>query len=621
MGIRERGLCLLLEVIMVAWMCLWVPPANASPMEEATFSETIEDWAEGYFNTALEHNRTAGGALLVTSEDRLLFARGYGIADVSTGGLINADTVLPIGQLGMIFVNTKLNDMIEDGLISLDAPASAFLSRIKLPDTAEVSVQEIIRHEKLYPGQIRGSFVTPGYVSKKSSSGYVKSRMRLQSARAPDLAHFSTSLNPVLLGLLVEDLSGHAVREAILDAADEHYGLTPIINDGRTVMPKDRLAHHRISRSGEITSEETLQSAPGFTPANGTYLSLSDMANLSRRLLAPGRLPSDLSLLGFQKRRYTDRKTFDTSDYYVFLSKVQTVTNALYLLPSEGLAFFVVLTGVPAAIDLPLISSTAPTSIATVEAADVMEHLMMDFFTPTGRGDDLITEHDLNQFAGTYVNFERASFKPDVLFGGTLNIQRVTTAPPQGLMINNEGPYFPVGPGMFTDALGGDVVRFGRLAPGAPLSLINGTTANSRLENARSLYLVGLIASLLTLCSLSLLIAPLWVGRSRFETVAKWTGFSASLTMAITVAAPILGYMVAYPPAYVAHPAIDAWTILASVACGLTALTILFALISWTRGYWAMDGRGAYRRKIYTIGAMGLAGWVLLFYAGDLLNF
>lgn len=621
MGIRERGLCLLLELIVVSWMCLWAQPAEALSLDEADFSETVEVWAERYFETALKHHRTAGGALLIATDDKLLFARGYGVADVSTGGLINADTALPIGQLGMVFVNTKLNDMIEDGLISLDAPASAFLSRIKLPDTAEVTVQEIIRHEKLYPGQIRGSLVAKGYSGKKSSSGYVKSRMRLQSARAPDLAHFSTSLNPVLLGLLVEDLSGHPVREAILDAADEHYGLLPIINDGTTAMPKDRLAHHRISRGGQITLEETLQSAPGFTPANGTYLSLSDLAKLSSRLLGPRRPQTDLSLLGFQKRHYTDAKTFNRYDYYVFLSTVQTVTNALYILPEEGLAIFVTLTGAPAEFNMPLISSTTAPSIATIEAADVTERLMMDFFTPTGRGDDLITEHDLNQFAGTYVNFERTSFKPDVLFGSAINIQRVTAAPPRGLMINNEGPYHPVGPGIFIDALGGDVVRFGRTAPGAPLSLVNGTTANSRLENARSLYLVGLIASLLTLCSLTLLIAPLWVGRSRFETMAKWTGFSASLTMAATIAAPIVGYMVAYPPAYVAHPAIDAWTVLAGLACGLAGLTVLFALISWTRGYWAMDGRGSYRRKIYTIGAMGLAGWVLLFYVGDLLNF
>src|SRR5262249_45193807 len=86
---------------------------------------------------AVERKEVPGVVALVTDREHVLYQGAYGVADVSTGRRLAPDALFRIASMTKPVTSVALMQLVEQGQIGLDDPASKFL-----PELAELKVIE-----------------------------------------------------------------------------------------------------------------------------------------------------------------------------------------------------------------------------------------------------------------------------------------------------------------------------------------------------------------------------------------------------------------------------------------------------------------------------------------------
>lgn len=75
----------------------------------------------------LKATRTPGAAVAIVSGDRVVYAKGYGVANVETGAPVTAEMLFRMGSTTKMFTAAALATLADSGKIRLDAPIGDYL--------------------------------------------------------------------------------------------------------------------------------------------------------------------------------------------------------------------------------------------------------------------------------------------------------------------------------------------------------------------------------------------------------------------------------------------------------------------------------------------------------------
>lgn len=94
-----------------------------------------------------------GGAVAIAKDGRLVFAKGYGLADVESEEPVLPDSLFRIASISKPVTAVAILALVEDGLLDLDERAFDILDRFEAPDGAvidprikEVTVRQLLLH-------------------------------------------------------------------------------------------------------------------------------------------------------------------------------------------------------------------------------------------------------------------------------------------------------------------------------------------------------------------------------------------------------------------------------------------------------------------------------------------
>lgn len=93
----------------------------------------------------MRETRTPGAAIAVVSGDRVVFAKGFGVASVETKEAVNAETLFRIGSTTKIFTAATALSLVEDGKLKLDAPVGYFAKGLS-PKIARLTLSQLLSH-------------------------------------------------------------------------------------------------------------------------------------------------------------------------------------------------------------------------------------------------------------------------------------------------------------------------------------------------------------------------------------------------------------------------------------------------------------------------------------------
>lgn len=93
----------------------------------------------------LKATQTPGALVAVVENGKVVYAQGYGVANVETGQPMATDMVFPIASMTKMYTATSLMTFVEEGKVDLQAPIGKYIDGLS-PKLSAVTVHQILSH-------------------------------------------------------------------------------------------------------------------------------------------------------------------------------------------------------------------------------------------------------------------------------------------------------------------------------------------------------------------------------------------------------------------------------------------------------------------------------------------
>ncbi len=252
----------------------------------------VKAFFDGLIGGQLQALNIAGATLAVVKDGKLLYAQGYGYADVDNNIPVIADrTLFRPGSISKLFTYTAVMQLVEQGKLDLDADVNQYLSTFKIPATYSepVRVHHLLTHTAGFEDAGIGVFVSEP--EQLIPIGDFLAQTFPERVRPPGQYAAYSNYGVALAGYLVEVVSGMPFDDYI-----DEYIFKPLQMNHSTFRepPPDNLlqnASNAYSYDEESASYELegIEYIHKIAPAGGSWNTATDMANFMIAHLQLGR--------------------------------------------------------------------------------------------------------------------------------------------------------------------------------------------------------------------------------------------------------------------------------------------------------------------------------------------
>ncbi len=277
---------LLCAFLLVAGMLATTGPAPASSAPPVTAAD-LEPFFNGLVPYAIKRDDIAGAVLVVVKNGNIVFAKGYGYADVAKRTPIIPDrTLFRPGSVSKLFTWTAVMQQVQAGKIDLDANVNNYLDfRIPPKYGKPITMRDLMTHTPGFGETLRDLFV-----KKKNQlyplRQYLIKRMPNRIFPPGEIIAYS-NYGATLAGYIVQRVSGEPFDEYVA----KHIFQPLKMNDSTFEQPlPPRLAAlmadgYTTASSRKPAPFEFVEAAPaGASSSTGT-----DMAHFMLAYLNGGR--------------------------------------------------------------------------------------------------------------------------------------------------------------------------------------------------------------------------------------------------------------------------------------------------------------------------------------------
>jgi CubicO group peptidase (beta-lactamase class C family) len=346
-----------LSILVLLTLGLVSQPDAASTRDGATplTAQDVATFFDGMIPAELERADIAGATVAVVKDGALLFARGYGSADVETGKPVVADTTLfRPGSVSKLFVWTSVMQLVEQGKLNLDADVNTYLD-FQIPATfpQPITMRHIMTHTSGLEEFLQDLFIDDA--SKLRPLGeYLRDhlpRRMYPPGTVPAYSNYATTL----AGYIIERLSGRPFNDYVEDRVFKPLGMT------RTTFRQPLPAGWEDAMSSGYTLASEGRKPFGIVgafPAGSVSTTATDIARFMLAHLGGG-AAGDARILQAETTRLMHTRQFGMSDdmngmalgFYEesrnglriigHAGDTQSFHSDLHLIPDAGLGFFI----------------------------------------------------------------------------------------------------------------------------------------------------------------------------------------------------------------------------------------------------------------------------------------
>lgn len=273
-------------LLLLGWLALSCSNEN----REQTFSEKADE----YLSTALGTSGP-GGAVLVMKNDQVLFAKGYGLADLQSQEAITTKTLFNLGSITKTFVANGILMLQEEGKLSVEDPLYQYFPEFVDTSIAQkVRIKHLLTHSSGLPDNRQVSKDPDFYLTAKDAENWApETRVESLEFEPGNGYHYS---NPAFngLALIIEKVSGQKWQDFIREKIFLPAGMrTSTITDGP--HPESGVSHCYVEENG-AWQEQDYGEEPTFPAAGngGAWSSVEELALYEKALRAAVFLPAEV---------------------------------------------------------------------------------------------------------------------------------------------------------------------------------------------------------------------------------------------------------------------------------------------------------------------------------------
>ncbi|TVR28696.1 MAG: hypothetical protein EA390_11515 [Balneolaceae bacterium] len=467
------GLFILLAAMPVFGTGIFQPLADTTEADTLVVQENntttqieyhdLAEFIDGIINTQRRGNRLSGVTVSVVQNDSLIFARGYGMADIEQERPILPDsTFFRIGSVSKTYTWTAIMMLAEEGLLDLDTDVNQYLNEVEVEEAfgEPITLRHLMSHRAGFEDTIRLFAVAD---DDPRSLSEVLSEHQPKRVFPPGERTSYSNWGSALAAQIVEDISGTPyktfLQEQILDPLKLNYTILDLPDEMSSEKRKNLAGGYKKGQ-GALNQQNFMQIG-AYWPAGGMAATATDMARWMKFHLNGGeldgvRLLSEEVHQEMWTRAYNDRPHgADVSHGFQDIPY-----RGLRLLGHAGgtAAFLTNMILVP---ELNLGVFISQNSAESYQPVMQFPNLVIDHIRGESYQPFLLEESDtdeLDELAGTYLNNRRV-FSTFAAVMGLASAATLTPISNQSLTLSSMGEetYYvqvPDQPDLFEDASG-----------------------------------------------------------------------------------------------------------------------------------------------------------------------
>lgn len=259
-----------------------VPPAGSRELTAAD----VEAFLDGILPLQLEQQDIAGATVSIVKDGKLLFAKGYGYADVKNKKPVVAEeTLFRPGSISKLFTWTAIMQLQEQGKLDLDKDVNEYLD-FKIPEAfgQPITLKNIMTHTAGFEEQLKDFFAAD---KRDPNLGeYVKTHLP-QRIFAPGTTPAYSNYATTLAGYIVERASGQPFNQYIEQHIFKPLGMTR----STFAQPLPPELAPLMSNGYALASDEAQEfESISLFPAGSLSSTATDMSKFMLAHLQEGRL-------------------------------------------------------------------------------------------------------------------------------------------------------------------------------------------------------------------------------------------------------------------------------------------------------------------------------------------
>ena len=252
-----------------------------------------------------------GMAIAIVEDDKVTFAKGFGVRKLGSPDKVDADTIFPTGSTGKAFTTADLAILVDEGKLSWDDKVTDRIPGFEMYDpwvTREMTVRDLLVHRSglgLGAGDLM--FVPRSNLSRAETVKrlrYIKPATSFRSGFAYDNVLY------LVAGYLIEQVTGETWEKFTADHLLKPAGMLHSTSDDDARFANANRAYPHARMDGGLRGvghQEVLDErdvlGKNASPAGGLAISANDFARWLRIQLGGGKLVDSDAHLFTEKAR------------------------------------------------------------------------------------------------------------------------------------------------------------------------------------------------------------------------------------------------------------------------------------------------------------------------------
>ncbi|MCE7985204.1 MAG: class A beta-lactamase-related serine hydrolase [Caldilinea sp. CFX5] len=331
----NRLLTILLLVALIFSACQPIQPIieqeSAAQVLVAKLDAATVAKIEALVEKIMQENQVPGFALGIIKDGQVVYAKGFGVADVETRQPVTPQSVFLMYSLAKSLTAPAVLQLVAAGKIDLDAPVVQYLPYFRLDDPRSdaITVRQLMNHMSGLSADYEWHFENlPRFWDEVKNNGDDASTLerhlrRLASEKllyAPGETFSYANDGYNLLGAIIAQVSGQPYEVYMRDHLLQPFGMKNSTFLLQETDPALLAAAHLRDESGQIVKSTQFPYARWGAPSGTLFSNLDDMLrwaqiNLNRGRLDNVRIVSEASY-DLMAEQYVEVGWGDTIQYY-----------------------------------------------------------------------------------------------------------------------------------------------------------------------------------------------------------------------------------------------------------------------------------------------------------------
>jgi CubicO group peptidase (beta-lactamase class C family) len=284
------------------------PEKPPSGVHELTATD-VEAFLDGLVPLQLKSDDLAGATVAVVKDGKVLFARGYGYADVKQKKPVSADeTLFRPGSVSKLFTWTAVMQLFERGMLDLDRDVNDYID-FKIPDAfgKPITLKNLLTHTPGFEEQIKDLFSAEP--APPPLGQYLKAHVPRRIYPPGTIPAYS-NYGAALAGYIVERVSNKPFNEYVEENIFKPLGMTR----STFAQPLPATLTGLMSNGYRLGSDEPKEfEVVSVPPAGSLSSTASDIARFITAHLQDGQF-GDVRILKPETARLMHSRLFALDD-------------------------------------------------------------------------------------------------------------------------------------------------------------------------------------------------------------------------------------------------------------------------------------------------------------------